>query len=120
MRKLLACVCVALILSSFAPANGPKSVVSSEVRQTARRLAHAWVDTASATTLDQLANRAIAFAGMVPGLSVVIDGKKMNAGRALVDSGLTIIGSNDNAADAAAIRNTVYILMEIADGRAKR
>jgi hypothetical protein len=94
--------------------------VTTEVRTVARKLAHAWVDTSSAQTLDQLANRTIAFAGMVPGILVVIDGRKMDAGRALIASGLTIIKSNDNDADANAMRNAVYILMEIAKGKTKR
>lgn len=86
----------------------------------ARKLANSWVDTASATTLDQLSNRSIAFAGMVPGLYVVVDGHRLQAGRALMDSALTIIKSTDNHADAAAIRNTVCILMEVANGRVTR
>jgi hypothetical protein len=56
----------------------------------------------------------------VPKVTVVIDGHKMDAGRALISSGLTIIKSNDNDADANAMRNSVYILMEIATGKAKR
>lgn len=97
-----------------------KTTVTKEVRQSARKLAHAWIDTASASTLDALSNRSIAFAGMVPGVYVKLDGRMMRADRSLVDSGLTIIKSSDNHADAQAIRNTVYILMEVAEGRVFR
>ncbi len=112
-------VSVFVATALIATAQAQRSV-TTEVRAVARKLAHAWVDTASAQSLDQLANRTIAFAGMVPGMAVVIDGRKMDAGRALIASGLTIIKSNDNDADANAMRNAVYILMEIANGRAKR
>ncbi len=102
------------------PAQIAKATIDAETKRVARKLANSWVDTASATTLDQLANRSIAFAGMVPGIYVVLDGKRMNAGQALIDSALTIIRQQDNAADAAAIRNSVYILNEIARGRTTR
>src|SRR6185503_2970381 len=97
-----------------------KASISADVKRAARKLAHSWVETAGAQTLDQLANRSIAFAGMVPGVYVELDGKRLNATQILMDSALTIIKSNVNEADAAAIRNTVYALMEIAEGRVSR
>lgn len=126
MRTIFGFICAvaALATSSFAHAQStgrvPRSAVTQEVRQTARKLAHAWIDTASAGTLDQLADRSIAFAGMVPGLFVVLDGHRMSATQALKDSALTILGQHTTGEDAEAIRNTVYALMEIADGRASR
>lgn len=86
----------------------------------ARRLAKAWVDTASRNTIDSLAQRSIAFSGMVPGVFVVLDGKRFSATQALTDSGLTILGKHDEAADAGAMRNIVYTLNEIAEGRSKK
>jgi len=56
----------------------------------------------------------------VTGLYVVLDGKRMSAKQALMDSGLTILKKNDLDADAAAIRNTVYTRTEIAEGRVTR
>jgi hypothetical protein len=94
-----------------------KPLVTTEVRAAARKLAHAWVETASAQTLDQLANRSMAFAGMVPDLLVVLDGHRFSATQVLNDSALTILRNNTTEADAAAARNTVYTLMEIAEGR---
>jgi hypothetical protein len=97
-----------------------RHAASPETRKKAKELANAWVDTASGQTLDQLANRSIAFAGMVAGLYVELDGHWMTANDALVNSALTIIKSQDNDADARAIRNTVYALMEISEGRTFR
>jgi len=94
-----------------------KATVSADVKRAAKKLAFAWVETASAETLDSLANRSIAFSGMVAGLYVTLDSKAFNAGQALIDSALTILKSNTLDADAGAIRNTVYALMEIAEGR---
>ena len=93
------------------------ALVSTEVRKEARKLVDAWISTAGATTLDGLANRTIAFAGLVPGLDLTLDGKKISATDALVNSSLTIIKSHSNDDDARAIRNAVYALMEIAQGR---
>lgn len=117
---LCALACFGLAETRPRPAQKSKSLVSAEVQRAARKLAFAYVETAKAQTLDELANRTIAFAGMVPGLYVVLDGKRMNAGTALLDSGLTIIKSSDNDADARAIRNSVYILMEVSKGRVSR
>jgi hypothetical protein len=57
---------------------------------------------------------------MVPGIDVMLDGKRLNATQALTDSALTILGPHTFSEDAGAIRNTVYALMEIAEGRASR
>lgn len=91
-----------------------------DVRRSARNLIDAWVETATPDTLDALALRTCAFAGRVGGLSVVVDGKPLDASTALVDSGASILGKNDVGADARAIRNAVAILTEIAEGRAHR
>ncbi len=118
-RHVIVLAIVAAIMTPI-PAGASEKGVSQDVKVSARKLAKAWIETASAQTLDQLANRSIAFAGMVAGWEVTLDGRRFDAGQALVDSGLTIIKSNVNEADAAAMRNTVYILMEVASGRAKR
>ena len=97
-----------------------KTVVSMQVRSAARKLANVWVEQASPPTLDSLAQRSIAFAGMVPGTYVVLDGKRFSAPQALMDSALTILNLNNFEADAGAIRKIVYTLMEIAEGRARR
>lgn len=130
MKKLQTLTACALLLCALAcsglaetcpsPPTKAKSLVSAEVRRAARKLAFAWVETAKAGMLDELSRRSIAFAGMVPGLFVVLDGKRMNAGQSLIDSALTIIGTHDDVADAGAIRNSVYILMEISEGRVSR
>lgn len=73
------------------PVPKTKPVVSTEIRRAAKKLAYSLVESASTQTLDWLAYREIAFAGMVPGVTVVLDGQKMDAGKALMDSGLTII-----------------------------
>lgn len=120
------CALFLLVILGLAPAAAAvpiqvtKATIDAETKRSARKLANSWVDTASASTLDQLANRSIAFAGLVPGIFVVLDGKRMNAGQALIDSALTIITQSNNSADAAAIRNSVYILNEIANGRTTR
>lgn len=57
---------------------------------------------------------------MVPDMEVVLDGKRYTATQVLMDSALTIIGQKDERADATAIRNIVYALTQIADGRARR
>ena len=67
-----------------------------------------------------MASRSIAFSGMVAGLSIDLDGRRMDASRALVDSGVTILKDGTVDQDAAASRNTVYALMEIAEGRIYR
>jgi hypothetical protein len=122
MNRLL-CLFLAVLMHVIASSASPSgSAIQSvrlpaETRAMAKKLIQSWVDTAGATTLDGLANRSIAFAGLVPNVTVFLDGKRFDASRALVDSALTIIKSNSNDADAAAIRNTVYILREIAEGR---
>ena len=126
-RFLPALVAVLLVATSTfaAPASGQrrpgpsKAILSSEVKKEARKLVDAWLGTAGANTLDGLANRTIAFAGLVPGLDVTLDGKQMSAGDALIASALTIIKSHSNDEDARAIRNAVYALMEISQGRVK-
>jgi len=95
-------------------------VVSGDVRVTARKLAQAWVDSASAETIDALAHRSNAFAGMVPGVIVRLDGKRMLAETVLTNSALTILKGSDQEQDARAARNCVYALMEIANGRVAR
>jgi hypothetical protein len=94
-----------------------QSSASSEVRKTAKKLATAWIDGGS---LDQLAYRTVAFSGMTPDLDVVLDGKRLSATQIFMDSALSIIGQKDERTDATAIRNIVYALTEIADGRATK
>jgi hypothetical protein len=94
-----------------------QSRASTEVRKTARKLATAWIDGGS---LDQLAYRTVAFSGMTPNLDVVLDGKRLSATQVFMDSALSIIGQKDERTDATAIRNIVYALTEIADGRATK
>lgn len=118
LSMLAACALTMPVLVQKQPAKST-ALVSAEVRKEARKLVDAWIKTAGATTLDGLANRTIAFAGLVPGLDVTMDGKQMSATDALINSSLTIIKSHSNDEDARAIRNAVYALMEIAQGRVK-
>lgn len=83
-------------------------------------LAKAWITTASPDTLDKLAYRSIAFSGMVPGIDVVLDGRRMSATTALKDSAMTILGQHEQQRDAEAVRNIVYALYEIGAGRTFR
>jgi hypothetical protein len=120
MRFLtLLCVSLSLFLACLAPAQS--RIPSTDARQMARKLAHAWVDSAAAgPKIDDLANRSIAYSGMVAGLWVTLDGKRFKADQALMDSALTLLGPSNMVADARAMRNTVYILTEIAEGRASK
>ncbi|MCC7435679.1 MAG: hypothetical protein IT363_13415 [Methanoregulaceae archaeon] len=113
-------VCLGFVAPAQARRSQSYAPVPSEVRSTAKSLAKAWITTASPDTLDQLAYRSIAFAGMVPGIEVVLDGRRMSATTALKDSALTIIGQHDQQRDAEAIRNIVYALHEIGAGRTFR
>ena len=70
--------------------------------------------------MDEMASRSIAFGGMVAGLYIDLDGRRMDASQTLVDSGLTILKNGTIDQDAAASRNTVAALMEIAEGRVFR
>jgi hypothetical protein len=125
LRTLTAASLVLCIVSAFAsgPNNRPrplmsKAAVATQTRSLARKLATAWVETAAPGTLDQLAQRSIAFAGMVSGRYVFLDSTRMPATQVLTDSALTILNKNAFEADAGAIRNIVYALTEIAEGRA--
>jgi hypothetical protein len=95
-----------------------RTAVTTQTRTLARKLATAWVETAAPATLDQLAQRSIALAGMVTGTYVLLDGKRILAAQTLTDGALTILNQNTFEADAGAIRNIVHALTEIAEGRA--
>lgn len=122
MRVLIVLLLVCLGHVAPAQARLPQSYarVSSEVRSTAKILAQAWITTASPDTLDKLAYRSIAFAGMVPAIDVVLDGRRMSATTALKDSAMTILGQHEPQRDAEAVRNIVYALNEIRAGRTLR
>src|SRR5579862_6672144 len=123
MRPLRSMAVALLILcfsACFASQGKRHPVVSQQVRSLARKLAVAWVKEAAPTTLDSLSQRSIAFSGMVTGTYVELDGHRMSVRQALTDSALTILGQHNQSEDAGAIRNIVYTLTEIADGRATR
>ena len=126
MKRRLIIVCLCLFLTAGAEPAGQKDSFAraglpSDVRAEARRLAFAWVHCAKpGPSMDEMASRSIAFSGMVAGLSIDLDGRRMDASRALVDSGVTILKDGTVDQDAAASRNTVYALMEIAEGRISR
>jgi hypothetical protein len=122
MKRLLLLVLLSVALAAHAgpPAGKSKTLPDAEVRRAARKLAYSYIETASTPTMNWLAYRTVAFAGMVRGLDVVLDGHRLDAARALLDSGLTLLQDKDHYADARAIRNTVAILMELSAGRATK
>ncbi len=97
---------------------GPQQARSpiSDVRLEARILASDWVRTASVANLNDLALRTSAFAGMVPGTIVKLDGRAHSADRVLMDSVNTIVGPHTGEDDAQAVRNITYTLDLIANG----
>jgi hypothetical protein len=110
----------ALLLATFvvhAQSGNTRSLVPADVRQAAKKLATAWIETVTPSEANSLAQRSIAFAGLVPNLDVQLDGKRFSIRQALCDSGVTLLGNHDVVADAGAIRNIVYTLNEIAQGR---
>ena|SRR5687768_11961048 len=126
MKRQLIIVYLCFFLTAGAEPAGQKDSFAraglpSDVRAEARSLAFAWVHCAKpGPSMDEMASRSIAFSGMVAGLSIDLDGRRMDASRALVDSGVTILKDGTVEQDAAASRNTVYALMEIAEGRTYR
>ena len=80
----------------------------------------AFVETAAANTLNSLAYRSIAFAGMVSGQYVVVEGQRVRADQGLIDSGLVLVNDHSHEEDAAAVLNMMRILTEIAEGRVTR
>ena len=115
IAALLLSVCAVQAQSSRA-----NSLVPAEVRQAAKKLVTAWIETVTPSEANSLAQRSIAFAGLVPNLDVELDGKRFSIRQALSDSGITLLGNHDVVADAGAIRNIVYTLNEIAQGRVFR
>lgn len=108
-------------VSSGQRPSGDRAALATDVRTLARQLAFAWVHCAKpGAGIDEMAYRSIAFAGMVGDGSIELDGRRIGASQALVDSGLTLLKSGTVEQDAAAMRNTVYALMEIAEGRVFR
>ncbi|HTQ10709.1 MAG TPA: hypothetical protein VMI31_11600 [Fimbriimonadaceae bacterium] len=120
VRILVVALLVLAFTACFASRAKGRPVLSHQVRSLARKLAVAWVREAAPNTLDSLSQRSIALAGMVTGTYVVLDGRRFSVVQALTDGALTILGQHSESEDAGAIRNIVYTLTEIADGRVSR
>jgi hypothetical protein len=126
MKRRLIFICLCLFVVAGAEPirqNGSfgRAGLPADVRGEARKMAFAWVRCAKpGHSMDEMASRSIAFGGMVAGLYIDLDGRRMDASQTLVDSGLTILKNGTIDQDAAASRNTVAALMEIAEGRVFR
>ncbi len=110
------------IAFTLATANaGPEQSRSpvSDVRLEARMLASDWIRTASVANLNDLAFRTSAFAGLVPGTVVTLDGRQHSADRVLMDSVNTILGPHTPEEDAQSARNITYALDLIANGESR-
>ena len=118
MFKGRALLFVALLSLAVANAGPIQRSPVTDVRMQARMLADDWIRTASVANLDDLAMRTSAFAGLVPKATVDLDGHLMSANQALMDSAKTILGPHTPEEDAVAVRNVVYTLDFIAQGRA--
>jgi hypothetical protein len=91
----------------------------ADVRSEARTLADGYVRTATTASLNDLAFRTAAFAGLVPGVQVTLDGRALALDRVLMDSAQTLLGLHTPEEDAQAVRNIVYALDEVAKGRTR-
>ena len=76
-----------------------------------------WVHIAGPESIDGLAWRTMAFAGLVAEVDVILDGHRMSATQALLDSALTLVDAKTIGEDAHALRNITYALNLIVDGR---
>src|SRR3954470_16745176 len=98
LRLLFAALVLLCSTTSFASGSRahPRASVatSAQVRSAARKLANVWVEKAAPETLGSLSQRSIAFAGMVSGTYVMLDGKRFSAAQALMDSALTLLNNN--------------------------
>ncbi|MEX2244346.1 MAG: hypothetical protein WD716_10940 [Fimbriimonadaceae bacterium] len=120
ISKHRAVLTVALL--SLATANagpGQSHTPFADVRVEARVLADDWVRTASVASLDDLALRTAAFAGLVPKTIVTLDDRQHAADHVLMDSANTILGQHTAQEDAQAARNITYTLDLIASGEAR-
>jgi len=90
---------------------------SKSARDEARKLLSDWVHIAGPESIDGLAWRTMAFAGLVAELDVILDGSRMSATQALLDSALTLVDSKTIAQDAHALRNLTYALDLVVEGR---
>ena len=79
-----------------------------------------WLHIRGSESIDGLAWRTMAFAGLVPDVDVILDGHRMSAKQALLDSALTLVDSKTIGQDANALRNITYALSLIVDGRTVR
>ena len=111
----------ALVAALFLTANaGPKTQDPyADVRAEARVLADSYVRTATITSLNDLAFRTAAFAGLVPMTQVTLDGRTLELDRVLMDSAQTLLGQHTPEEDAQAVRNIVYALDEVAKGNTR-
>ena len=90
---------------------------SKTARDEARILLYDWVHITGPESIDGLAWRTMAFAGLVAELDVILDGLRMSATQALLDSALTLVDAKTIGQDAHALRNITYALNLIVDGR---
>ncbi len=112
-------VAAVLTLATASAGSGQGGTPIADVRLEARMLANDWVRTASVANLNDLAFRTSAFAGMVPSVTVKLDGRVHSADRVLMDSANTILGPHGDGEDAQAIRNITYTLDLIANGNSQ-
>jgi hypothetical protein len=90
---------------------------SKTAREEARQLLSDWVHIAGPERIDGLAWRTMAFAGLVAEVDVILDGHRMSATQALLDSALTLVDAKTIGEDAHALRNITYALSLIVDGK---
>jgi hypothetical protein len=90
---------------------------SKTARDEARKLLSDWIHISGPEDIDGLAWRTMAFAGLVAEVDVVLDGHRMSATQALLDSALTLVDAKPIGQDAHALRNITYALNLIVDGR---
>ena len=97
-----------------------RMAASKLAREEGKLLLKDWLHIRGAESIDGLAWRTMAFAGLVPDVDVVLDGHRMSAKQALLDSALTLVDSKTIGQDANALRNITYALSLIVDGRTVR
>lgn len=94
-----------------------RMAASKTARDEAKKLLSDWVNIAGPENIDGLAWRTMAFAGLVAEVDVILDGHRMTATQALLDSALTLVDAKTIVEDAHALRNLTYALCLIVDGR---